>query len=142
MRDNRNFAEIFATKLLWDVIILTLECIDCHQVILFFRDTFFLFNFFQVRKYSIYEKLHGFWGTGPVIFRERHWKWFWEVEFRRNSFRFPIKMACVGRKSLTALTNFGLNMSLIINPFNWYVFASFKMKWIFSWWDITWGSLI
>ena len=33
------------------VIILALECIHYHQRILLFKDTFFLFNCFQVRKY-------------------------------------------------------------------------------------------
>ena len=42
------------------------------------------------KKYNIHGKLHGFWVTGPMIFSERHWKWFWEVEFRRILFRFSI----------------------------------------------------
>ena len=71
------------------VIILALECIHYHQRILLFKDTFFLFNCFQVRKYDIHEKRHRLWSIGPVTFRERHWKWFWEAEFRQTSFRFP-----------------------------------------------------
>ena len=54
------------------VIILALECIHYHQRILLFKDTFFLFNCFQVRKYDIHEKLHRLWSIGPVTFRERH----------------------------------------------------------------------
>ena len=64
-----------------------------------------------------------------------------KLHFGELHFVFSPVFTCTGRNSPTAHTKFSRNLSLIINPFNWYVFASFKMECMFSWEDIT-GSLV
>ena len=133
MGNDTRFTVISGKQIGYRIIILAFKVVHYDQRFLFFRESVFFLNLFDMRENNILKVLNRLFRVGPMIFRLSDMKAIWKFNLLQSTFSFPRvnKLHWEELPSSVAAKR-SRDLPLIVQSFYWYVFPTFHMKGVFT----------